>query len=102
MGPSSLGAVQLQWNLLETALLAKDAVVSILKACAEEDVQGQAVLALEGLGFGLTINETRREDGLKALRTFKSRIVHQLKLSIKLPKGSLAMLFSQSQHLILF
>ena len=100
MSDSNPGWIQAQWNLLETALLAKDAVVSILRACAEEDVQGQAVLALEGLGFGLTIDEKRREEGAKALRTFKSRVIHQLKLTIGLSKGGLSMHMSKSQNLI--
>ena len=100
MSPTASGAVQPQWNVLETALLARNSIVAILCACAEEDVQGQAILALEGLGFGLIIDEDRRAEGLKALRTFRSRIVHQLRLTIGLSKGGLAMHISQSQNLI--
>ena len=98
--PSGSGWIQGQWNLLETALLAKDTVVAILRACAEEDVQGQAVLVLEGLGSGLIIDDERREDAVKALRTFKSRIIHQLRLCIGLSKGGISVHMSQSQNLI--
>ena len=92
--------IQGQWNLLGTGLLARDTILSVLRACAEEDVQGQAVLALEGLGFGLLVDEKRREEGLRALRTFRSRVVHQLRLSIGLARGGLAVHMSQSQNLI--
>jgi hypothetical protein len=97
---SDSNSIQSQWNVLETAILAKDSMVAILRACAEEDVQGQAVLALEGLGFGLEIDERRREAGLKALKTWQARVVHQLRLFIGLSRGGLAMHMSQSQNLI--
>src|SRR6266536_2757976 len=100
MSQPGSGAVQPQWNLLETVLLAKDAIVTILKACSDEDVQGQAVLALEGLGFGLMVHEQRRQAGQNALRSLKHRVIHQLRLFIGPSRGDLAVYMSRSQNLI--
>jgi hypothetical protein len=100
MAQPGSSAVQAQWNLLETALVAKDTIFAILRACADEDVQGQAVLALEGLGFGLMIHEDRREKGKNALKTFKNQVIHQLKLSIGLHRGGLAMEMSRTSNLV--
>ena len=84
--------VQTQLEISSTLLLTKNAVFALLRASSEDDVQAQAVLALEQLGASILghISQDRIEEGIAALTKVEYWPLKRLKLSIGLHGGGVA------------
>ncbi|KAL9613059.1 MAG: hypothetical protein Q9167_002358 [Letrouitia subvulpina] len=88
---TSESSVQKQWDIGQSAFLAGAAVVALLRAASQDDVQPQAILAMEALGAGLLVHQERIGEGIDALSGGESRRLGvKLKLLIGLNNGGVA------------
>ncbi|KAL8886019.1 MAG: hypothetical protein Q9215_006218 [Flavoplaca cf. flavocitrina] len=93
-GPSS--GVRKQWDIGHSIFLAGAVVRSLIKAGSEDDIQPQAILAMEGLGAGLLVDQERISDGVDALKGGENRKFNQLMITAGLTNGGAARLMRDS------
>ncbi|KAI9701827.1 MAG: hypothetical protein M1836_001171 [Candelina mexicana] len=84
------------WDLGYSVFKAGSAVFDLIKASAEDDVQCQAVLALEGLGAGCLVSQHRIGDAVEALSQRKVEWIERLKITIGLSGGGIARVLRKS------
>ncbi|KIX02455.1 uncharacterized protein Z518_08396 [Rhinocladiella mackenziei CBS 650.93] len=101
MNPSGNPVVQPQIELSNSALLATHFIKSVLRACAEEDVQPQSGLALERLGQKLFVSRQVIELGREVFKRKVEKVdIQKLKLVIGLSNDGLAKAMRESISLI--
>lgn len=88
--------VQRQWDIGQSIFLAGATVRALIKAGSEDDIQPQAIIALEGLGASLFIDQERISQGIDALRGGESRKLSRLLITVGLNNGGTARLIRDS------
>ena len=83
-------SVQKQWDIGQSVFLVGAAVVALLSAASQDDVQPQAILAMEALGAGLLVHQDRIGDGIDALNGGESRKLTKLNIMVGLHRGGVA------------
>ena len=83
-------SIQKQWDIGQSVFLVGAAVVALLSAASQDDVQPQAILALEALGAGLLVHQNRIGEGVDALNGGESRKLTKLNLMVGLHRGGVA------------
>lgn len=73
-------ASQLQLELVNLATIPARTVLDILKACAEDDIQGLVIPPLEAFGSWLLVDRDQISKGGDALKKNESKVVSFLKL----------------------
>ena len=92
--------VQTQWDLSYTIFKTANLLFDLMKSAAQDNVQGQAVMALEGLGAGILVSSTRISDGYEALKQNNARAFKLLNVSIGLNGSGIASQMRKSTPLI--
>ena len=90
MMSDSVSSVQKQWDIGQSVFLAGAAVVALLSAASQDDVQPQAILAMEALGAGLLVHQDRIGEGIDALNGGESRKLTKLNPMVGLHRGGVA------------
>ena len=86
----SSSSVQKQWDIGQSVFVVGAAVVAMLSAASQDDVQPQAILAMEALGAGLLVHQDRIGEGIDALNGGESRKLTKLNLMVGLHRGGVA------------
>ena len=81
---TSNSSVQKQWDIGQSILLVGVAAIALLSAGTEDDIQPQAIVAMEGLGAGLLVHQDRIGEGVDALKGGENRKWSNLKLTVGL------------------
>ena len=88
--------IQKQWDIGQSIFLIGVTAIALLKAGSEDDIQPQAILALEGLGVGLLVHKDRIDEAVDALKGCENRRLSKLMLSIGLNHGGVARIMRKS------
>ena len=83
-------SVQKQWDIGHSVLLAGGVIIALIAAASQDDIQPQAILAMEGLGAGLLVHQDRIGDGIDALKGGENRKLSKLMLTFGLNNGGAA------------
>ena len=89
-------SIQTQWDIGQSLFTIKDRIVDLVRAGSEDDVQPQAILAMEGLGTGIIVHNDRIGEGKLALKGGESRRMEKLLLLVGLSGGGVARLMRDS------
>ncbi len=93
---TSNSSVQKQWDIGQSILLVGVAAIALLSAGSEDDIQPQAIVAMEGLGAGLLVHQDRIGEGVDALKGGENRKWSKLKLTVGLNNGGTARVMRSS------
>lgn len=88
--------IQKQWDIGQSVFYALASARALLSAGSEDDIQPQAIIAMEGLGAGLLIDQDRISEGIDALKGGESRRLSQLMIIVGLSNGGTARLMRES------
>lgn len=83
---------QKQWDIGQSRFLAGATAVALMSAGSEDDIQPQAIVAMEGLGVGLLVHQDRISEGTDALRGGESRRLSRLMITVGRNDGGAARL----------
>ena len=89
-------SIQTQWDIGQSIFTLKDRIVELIRAGSEDDVQPQAILAMEGLGAGIIVHNDRIGEGKLALKGGESYKLEKLLLLIGFTGGGVARLMRDS------
>ncbi|KAL8784411.1 MAG: hypothetical protein Q9195_009056 [Heterodermia aff. obscurata] len=89
-------SIQKQWDIGQSIFLIGVTAIALLKAGSEDDIQPQAIVALEGLGAGLLVHKDRIDEAVDALKGNENRRLSKLMLSIGLNHGGVARIMRKS------
>ncbi|KAL9116368.1 MAG: hypothetical protein Q9187_007110 [Circinaria calcarea] len=89
-------SIQAQWDIGQSIFTIKDRIIELVRAGSEDDVQPQAILAMEGLGAGIIVHNDRIGEGKLALKGGESRRMEKLLLLVGLSGGGVARLMRES------
>ncbi|CAF9905145.1 MAG: hypothetical protein ALECFALPRED_000160 [Alectoria fallacina] len=95
MSPSN-SSVQKQWSIGQSILLVGAATIALISAGSEDDIQPQAIIAMEGLGAGLLVHKDRIGEGVDALKGGENRRLSKLMLTVGLNNGGAARVMRSS------
>ena len=88
--------VQAQWELSHTVFKTASMLWDLIRSSAQDNVQSQAVIALESLGAGILVSPTRISEGYEALQQNQTRVFERLSISIGLNGGGIVRLLRKS------
>jgi hypothetical protein len=91
--------LQLQLDLVNLVSIPGRTVLDILKACAEDDIQGLVIPPLEAFGSWLLVDRDQISKGGDALKKTESKVVSFLKLVIGLSSRGLNKALRDNIHL---
>ena len=84
---TSNSSVQKQWDIGQSFLLLGAKIIVLISAGSDDDIQPQAINAMEGLGAGLLVHEDRIGEGVDALRGGENRRLSKLMLIVGFDNG---------------
>lgn len=83
-------SVQKQWDIGQSVLILGAATIALIDAGSQDDIQPQAIVAMEGLGAGLLVHQDRIGEGIDALKGGENRKLSKLMLTFGLNNGGAA------------
>ena len=89
-------SIQKQWDIGQSVVIWGKATIALIEAGSQDDIQPQAILAMERLGAGLLVHEDRINEGVDALKGGESRKLSRLMLTIGLNNGGAARVMKDS------
>ncbi|KAL9117416.1 MAG: hypothetical protein Q9187_006048 [Circinaria calcarea] len=89
-------AIQAQWELSHTVFKTAGMLWDLIRAAGQDNVQSQAVIALETLGAGILVSPVRISEGYEALRRNNAQVFERLGISIGLNGGGIVRLLRKS------
>lgn len=98
----SRGNVSAQWDVGKTAFSSADRLRQLIGTATQDNVQPQAVLAAEALGFGLIVSPKRIDEAIVALGGTESTRIADLKVMIGLTSGGVVRTIRNSTALTQF
>ena len=85
-------AIQAQWELSHTVFKTVGMLWDLIRAAGQDNVQSQAVIALETLGAGILVSPVRISEGYEALQQNNAQVFERLGISIGLNGGGIVRL----------
>jgi len=95
-------ALQVQWDLTKSSFSTVNELRELIGIASQPNVQPQAVLAAENLGYGLVVSPRRIEDAIGALSTNDSMRLESIEGRIGLRSKDLQRIIRQSTSLLQF
>jgi hypothetical protein len=94
--------VQAHWDVANSSFKAWDVAVALVRAASQDDVQVQAILAMEGLGAGMhgLVSQEMIAHGAEALNNGHTQVFKWLNLLIGFNRGGIAKTMSESTPLV--
>ena len=91
-----MSAIQKQWDIGVTSIASVDKLLEVIRAGSEDNVQAQAVLALQALGSAIHPPQELIGKGVDALGGVDNVKIQNMKLVVGLHSGGTAMYLRQS------
>ena len=89
-------SVQKQWDIGQSIFFLGRATIALIDAGSQDDIQPQAIVAMEGLGAGLLVHQDRIGEGIDALKGGENRKLSKLMLTLGLNNGGAARIMRES------
>jgi hypothetical protein len=94
--------LQMQWDLTKSSFSTVNELRELIGIASQPNVQPQAILAAENLGYGLVVSPKRIEDAIAALSTSDSMRLESIEGRIGLRYKDLQRIIRQSTSLLQF